>query len=412
MENLEFSAQDKNQGTQDKNNLINHDQKYTKTHRKLIIAIIVLGLLAIGFGSAWAYERILQKIGECVPGASGICFDVIEKGDPAGKMREIKIKNLDENKKYRLVVIKEDGDKEIEVGETIIDLSQKCYDSDGGKNYYKQGTLEWPVQDFRAQDTCRGEELLEYFCVEGRYDEIGFDCPYGCTNGACNRVPGTSPPANPTCYDTDNGQNFFVSGAARGEFNGDYDSYNDYCDPASVQVVEYYCAAGKVEVTYHTCPNGCVGGKCNHELDNCTDSDGGRNYFSKGHTSWPVQSFEFDDVCQDANTLQEGYCTLGGGMTQTYNCLNGCNIPDGVCHKAQYGQRCEADNECDDPTVLILECKPSGRYPDMEKYCCGVNQCASVIPGTAPPIVNCVDEGGTDQIHDGSTVICHNGEYQ
>jgi hypothetical protein len=73
--------------------------------------------------------------------------------------------------------------------------SRTCNDSDGGKNYGVKGTLVgWggDGKQYTMSDACTGNKpgysMLEYYCLpgsQGTFTSAGYNCPYGCSNGAC-----------------------------------------------------------------------------------------------------------------------------------------------------------------------------------------------------------------------------------
>ena len=65
-----------------------------------------------------------------------------------------------------------------------------CTDSDGGKNYYLKGEITGELvsgEGSPSADMCLdGPWLRELFCNnEGKGEPIGYECPYGCKDGAC-----------------------------------------------------------------------------------------------------------------------------------------------------------------------------------------------------------------------------------
>ncbi len=63
-----------------------------------------------------------------------------------------------------------------------------CIDSDGGKNYYEIGTVNFVSlgENSTLQDKCYdGKILLEYSCEENMVRTENFDCPSGCSEGVC-----------------------------------------------------------------------------------------------------------------------------------------------------------------------------------------------------------------------------------
>lgn len=63
-----------------------------------------------------------------------------------------------------------------------------CYDSDN-RDYYAQGTTYAKLFQVNGeapkQDTCTGNSLVEYFCVFNEPQVEFYDCPNGCSDGAC-----------------------------------------------------------------------------------------------------------------------------------------------------------------------------------------------------------------------------------
>jgi hypothetical protein len=97
-------------------------------------------------------------------------------------------------------------------------------------------------------------------------------------------------------------------------------------------------------------------------------------------------------ICSDTATIPLG--SVGDPATHD---------PTWCAPSSQYGQMCNNMTVCGGG----LQCKPSGRYGSMERYCCQPNQCASVIP--YPGVSHCVGDGGTDQPMMGGTVVCVGG---
>jgi len=77
------------------------------------------------------------------------------------------------------------------------DLSEseiKCYDSDGGKEYFVKGTVKNDYQDTQNEDYClneldekvdRGPKMKEYYCEGTDTFEQDIRCKSGCDLGAC-----------------------------------------------------------------------------------------------------------------------------------------------------------------------------------------------------------------------------------
>ncbi len=71
--------------------------------------------------------------------------------------------------------------------------SEKCTDSDGGRDYYKRGEIYWPVQNFRTKDVCRSGYVHEYYCEGDMYKETDYRCPNGCKEGTGACIKGREP---------------------------------------------------------------------------------------------------------------------------------------------------------------------------------------------------------------------------
>jgi len=118
-----------------------------------------------------------------------------------------------------------------------------CTDSDGGRNYYVKGTTKGPWAgningpiDTQV-DVCVGNTLQEFFCDQSSptdpsspkgIAQTGYNCPYGCSNGACT-IP-------LWCNDTDGGRNYEIVGTTF----GNYGQVTDTC-AGSNNINEYYC---------------------------------------------------------------------------------------------------------------------------------------------------------------------------
>ena len=219
-----------------------------------------------------------------------------------------------------------------------------CTDSDGGKDYFTKGVVRGknPVsgawEDY--SDYCLGGEdagkVAEYYCSpygdEGGV-RIDYQCPNGCQDGACLK-----------CMDSDGGKDYFVKGTARGKnpLTGAWEDYSDYClsDEKEGYVAEYYCSPygdeGAIRIDYN-CPNGCQDGACL----TCTDSDGGKDYFTKGVVRGknPVSGAweDYSDYClsdEKEGYIAEQYCSPYGDegtIRIDYQCPNGCQ--NGACLK-------------------------------------------------------------------------------
>lgn len=97
-----------------------------------------------------------------------------------------------------------------------------------------------------------------------------------------------------TCKDDDGGKSYFTAGTVT--LSETSDEYNDICDSATL--TEYFCEVDLSESIEYECPSGCNAGACDdspYTIDDCTDDDGGANYFTSGVTTNTSGSYE--DKC-------------------------------------------------------------------------------------------------------------------
>jgi len=182
-----------------------------------------------------------------------------------------------------------------------INITKKCWDSDGGKNYYVKGIATANGQSL--SDYCNENgTLTEKYCYNDQVKWLTYNCPLGCEDGACIEKPneceleggrcvapytavevGTCysnekymsnllcpdqgwcciPVKNETnCTDSDNGIDYHTRGTT-GYYKPGYETrdYMDHCDGEIL--LEYYCSeAGVVSEKEYQCPFGCVDGAC------------------------------------------------------------------------------------------------------------------------------------------------------
>ncbi len=110
-----------------------------------------------------------------------------------------------------------------------------------------------------------------------------------------------------TCTDSDGGRNYFTEGSVTTYT----ETYDDECD--SGQATEHLCLTvmDEVDTVTYVCPNGCDGNACSdtpHVLDECEDSDGGKNYFAQGTVTLGPEIYQ--DECKpigDQSVLVKEY---------------------------------------------------------------------------------------------------------
>jgi hypothetical protein len=74
---------------------------------------------------------------------------------------------------------------------TTTPMAYTCSDSDG-KNYYTKGYVDacsgrGEMACYHQYDRCEGENVVrEYFCKNNKMQWEDFECPQGCSDGACS----------------------------------------------------------------------------------------------------------------------------------------------------------------------------------------------------------------------------------
>jgi hypothetical protein len=199
-----------------------------------------------------------------------------------------------------ILIVNQVGGNQVPVSFTIAQISNDqtelqnndCTDSDGGKNYFVKGILNYTNyrgETFVSYDVCVNDSVLvEGFCGP---NSIMYECPTGCLDGACISAPFE----DETCYDSDGGLNYFVKGYVVGCNDPfadvcEYVNISDTClqwdeEGASIwanygeRVQEVNCVFGGPDVSEYLCPNGCLNGACVDITSGdfiCSDTDNGR----------------------------------------------------------------------------------------------------------------------------------------
>ncbi len=238
-----------------------------------------------------------------------------------------------------------------------------CSDSDGGKKYYQVGYVSgyrWISgmrKAYKYPDNCitsgtHKGELREWYCDGNTPKSVFKKCPYGCADNACKPAPKEVC----TCTDSDGGKDYYTLGSATKECKGpdatssivlkkDECAYCTGLAPEPVTcgaVVEYYCYNNDIQSETHVCEYGCSNGACIKEPQiECTDSDSGKAYYTKGTTigmSYPSGTIvNKTDFCSSDLILHEYYCyyniTTNIVVDTEWNCPYGCQ--DGACIQEQ-----------------------------------------------------------------------------
>ena len=246
-----------------------------------------------------------------------------------------------------------------------------CSDSDGGVDYYVKGFTNVGSNvgaDMCCENNqCHAEgsypQLEEWYCDNGEMKYVIYDCPNGCQDGACVKyiqLPdltitklkvykySSDVVAIDYCIknigNLDAGQFYLkFSNLNNPSWNFGGSGYND------LPVGKEFCFSGRRSGVGENGGNGYIKGqntiqifidsenqvKESNEKNNiltytfdtsvmarCDDSDGGKNYYVRGTTSWG--SSTIIDSCIDSR-LDEGFCHDDGiGGSVLIDCPNGC----------------------------------------------------------------------------------------
>jgi len=233
-----------------------------------------------------------------------------------------------------------------------------CTDSDGGLNYYVKGTtsgISYVLNNAQvnATDTCVNNNLLaEYSCGANNavnYNE--YTCPNGCSNGSClNNTTPTSPfyalctisdsyTGIPSLNAPDGGQGYakynlgYVYSYPEAEQKCTDSIYNNlmnnsYCPINSESADAQWGIVIFNSTTGIWAMSGCASSGCTRyscPIPNCTDSDGGLNYYVKGTTTGLNiynQTSNATDYCvySGQNGTYGQYLTAGQSAVMEYNC--------------------------------------------------------------------------------------------
>lgn len=133
-----------------------------------------------------------------------------------------------------------------------------CSDSDGGFVPYMQGTARASGGNISSDYCISGYSLMEYYCLNGTANGMAYNCPYGCSSGACATQPNTT-----ACSDSDGGFIPYLQGTARASGGS---TSSDYCINGS-SLMEYFCLNGMVDGTAYACPYSCSSGACTNQTN-------------------------------------------------------------------------------------------------------------------------------------------------
>ncbi|OYT35124.1 MAG: hypothetical protein B6U87_00915 [Candidatus Aenigmarchaeota archaeon ex4484_52] len=277
------------------------------------------------------------------------------------------------NKKYIITLIVLAVIMFVFSGVVICEASNSisCDDKDKENNIYVKGIVTelrsienaFPNITF-YEDYCLDKNtLIQYYCINNTDSSFkSYNCINGCSDGVCERKDKTpfcgdgicEGDENYTncpkdckkinCKDSDKGKDYYKKGILTHTITGYGASIfpntsikieMDICfDNKTLK--EYYCSGNNYFFEKYKCPKYCYNGACVDEIpkssenNNCTDSDGGKNYYVKG-TLTAKNGEQITDYCSNDYYVKEYFCPTNydGIDSVDYNCPNGCK--DGAC---------------------------------------------------------------------------------
>jgi hypothetical protein len=240
--------------------------------------------------------------------------------------------------------------------------STTCIDSDGGLNYNVLGTVTYKSKTYK--DSCiTTMDVKEYYCSsKGAVYVIQF-CQYGCVAGVCAQA------AAQKCSD--------------GTGNGNCSTTKPgYCQNGTLVNNCTICGCNYGQ----TCG---TDGICSNTV-NCTDTDGGRNYYVKGTTTgldWFNHISTGTDEC-NGDTLTELYCSGQLYSYEYYPCSAPMSCQDGACTNACKNLCSIGDKRCYSSSSYVV-CGNYNRDTCLEwssPITCGTTQCyGNGTCGIPPP---------------------------
>jgi hypothetical protein len=193
------------------------------------------------------------------------------------------------------------------------------------------------------------------------------------------------------CSETDSGRDFDVKGV----LTNTYYNYEkvDFCLD-TITLYEYECLLGHDTGDYNgveqVCEFGCQDGRCLKEGEErkpevlCDDSDGGKDFYTKGKIQVENWGTSFDSCFgPDSINLLEHYCEEGKPQEIEYKCPTVCR--EGACLKVTCEESDGGDNYYEKGTVSIgpdkLFVDSCKNEKDLIEYSCdkGVGYDSNII---------------------------------
>jgi len=216
----------------------------------------------------------------------------------------------------------------IHEGECVVE----CSDSDGGPEPGVAGSVTKGQESL--YDYCiDADQLAEYVCTDNEPELVTINCGEG---KECQRDRCVDKPPEPAVLE--------CVGLAEADIDiyvNESVSYNntllaDYCVEFDV-VKDYFCKDNKPGAINHECPPGygCLFGRCEKQLLQCTDSDGGNDTSKRGHVmivkGINTLSDKWDE-CVDEITAREYYCDeANASVSEEIDCGSGFKCLEAKC---------------------------------------------------------------------------------
>ncbi|MBD3355197.1 hypothetical protein GF361_04395, partial [Candidatus Woesearchaeota archaeon] len=281
---------------------------------------------AIILGYRYAYNE--DKFDDVFPLEATLYEGFEELATYKGKINLNEDRERDEEIKQELNKITDECRVKIDISPPIM-----CIDSDGGEDYFVRGSVIKDGWD-EIDDFCIGDNRLsEAICnVDGNPSFAEHNCMFGCEKGACirrpfyvscNRTYKTSSSIIP-CNPKDCGEDRYIrcDRFKRGSGMFRLTAYSEIC--AGIYNTECSmdasCKKGEQEIGIFECT-----------LD-CSDSDGGKNFYEKGKINGTLMSGPpiDEDICV-GDDIRELFCNEEGfGEPMLHTCEYGCE--NGACN--------------------------------------------------------------------------------
>ncbi|MBN1169398.1 hypothetical protein JXA56_00050 [Candidatus Micrarchaeota archaeon] len=208
---------------------------------------------------------------------------------------------------------------------------EECIETDGGMYSGVFGSVT--KGNISYHDFCENSSILiEYACIENEIKNSSIECPGMCVDGECIEL---KPELDKTCRGPSQPDIYVRETVTVAGVN-----YTDVCIDF-ITVKDYYCKDNNVTAVNRNCEPGerCDGGKCVLLEFRCSETDEGRDVYTKGKTT---QNFgisttfsEWDD-CDDEGTVIEHYCSENNtAVTEYIRCESGYKCLLGRCVKSK-----------------------------------------------------------------------------